>query len=64
MMNDGLRIVGGILLILGGVVSVVCLTMYPPTGMAAEVIDYLVSFALFAGGFWLILNRGRGSTGA
>lgn len=63
-MNDGLRILGGILLIVGGVVSVGYLTLYPPVGLAAELIDYGIGFALFAGGFWLILNRGRRPTGA
>lgn len=61
-MNDesGLRVFGGILLILLGVAGVAYSALKPAAGAMQELAYDSFIFAMFSSGLWLILRKDRG----
>jgi FtsH-binding integral membrane protein len=54
----------GILLLVVGVTSVANSGENPPVGAVQTATYYVISFALFAGGLWLIFRKGSRPTDA
>jgi hypothetical protein len=59
MTSSALRGGSGILLLLLGVVCISYSAFRPPAAFAVEVTYFAFSFAMFSGGLWLILRKGR-----